>query len=182
VLLNVYDAQVGKRFEWGEAGSARVWAGFRFADVHQDFNASYDGRDAAGSAVTTGNTFQGFGPMVGAEGSVGVWHNFSLYGRASGGLLTGTSTFNLLETNQNGQSVYAAYTSSIRKVVPVATVGIGAGWQSGRLSIQGGYEISYWGSIIDSPRLSSDFSPGKTTTTTESLSLEGFFFRVGWTF
>jgi len=182
VLLNVYDAEVGKRLDWGETGRARVWAGFRFADVTQNFNAFYDGRDAAGSAVTTRNVFQGFGPMVGAEGSIGVWHNLSLYARASGGLLTGTSTFDLVETNQHGQSVYAGYESRIRKVVPVAGVGIGLGWQAGRLSIQGGYEINYWGSIIDSPRLSSDFSPCKTTTTTEALSLEGFFFHVGWAF
>jgi Legionella pneumophila major outer membrane protein precursor len=182
VLLNVYDAEFGRRFELGESCSARIYAGFRFADVNQDFNAYYDGLDAAGSTVTTSNVFRGFGPIVGAEGSVGVGHNFSLYARASGGLLTGTSTFNLLETNQHGQSVYAAYESRIRKVVPVAGVGIGAGWRAGRLSIQGGYEITYWGSIVDSPRLSSDFSPGKTTTTTESLSLEGFFVRVGWQF
>jgi Legionella pneumophila major outer membrane protein precursor len=182
VLQNVYDAEVGRRFELGDGFCGRVFGGFRFADIHNDFSAFYNGLDAAGSNVDTHNDFQGFGPIVGVEGAVSVCGNFQLYARASGGLLTGTSKFGLTETNQNGQSVYAAYDSQTRKVVPVANVGIGAGWHSGRLSVRGGYEISYWGSLIDTTRLSSDFSPGKTTTTSESLSLEGFFLRLGWEF
>ncbi|HEY2784443.1 MAG TPA: Lpg1974 family pore-forming outer membrane protein [Fimbriiglobus sp.] len=182
VLQNVYDAEFGRRIACGDSYSARVYAGFRFADITQDFSAIYDGRDAAGSVVSTTNKFQGFGPIVGFEGAITVWRKFQLYGKASGGLLTGTSNAGLTETNQNGQSVYASYDSSTRKVVPTGTVGIGAGWQAGRLSVKAGYEISYWGSLIDTTRLSSDFSPGKTTTTSESLSLEGFFFRMGWEF
>jgi hypothetical protein len=181
-LQNLYDAEFGRRFELGETCSARVFGGFRFADIKTDFSASYDGRDAAGSLVSTRNEFQGFGPMVGAEGAISVWRKFQIYARASGGLLTGSSTAGLTETNQNGQSVYASYDSTTRKVVPTCTVGIGAGWQAGRLSVRAGYEITYWGSLIDTTRLSSDFSPGKTTTTSESLSLEGFFFRLGWEF
>lgn len=182
VLINTYDAEFGRRFAAGESCTARVFAGFRFADVNQDFSATYDGRDAAGSVVSTRNDFQGFGPIVGVEGAFTVAHRFQFYARASGGLLTGSDSAGLIETNQFGQSVYANYSSNTRRVVPVGTVGIGVGWQAGRLSLRGGYEVSHWGSLIGTTRLSSDFSPGKTTTTYESLSLEGFFFRIGWEF
>jgi hypothetical protein len=182
VLINTYDAEFGRRFELCETVAARVYAGFRFADVNNDFNAAYDGLDAVNSAVLTHNNFNGFGPIVGAEGAIALTPRFQLYARASGGLLTGESTYSLTETNQNGQVVYASYDNRTRKVVPVGTVGIGVGWHAGRLSAKAGYEISYWGSLLDTTRLSSDFSPGKTTTTSESLSLEGFFFRLGWEF
>jgi hypothetical protein len=181
-LLNTYDAEFGRRFEVCETIAARVYAGFRFADVNNDFNATYDGRDAVNSAVTTSNSFRGFGPIVGAEGAIALPHRFQLYARANGGLLTGESIYTLTETNQNGQVVYASYENRTRKVVPVGTVGFGVGWHAGRLSARAGYEISYWGSLLDTTRLSSDFSPGKTTTTSESLSLEGLFFRLGWEF
>lgn len=176
---NVYDVEVGKRIHRGEHVTVRVFGGARFASVHQNFDVRYNGRDAINAIVRTKNNFDGFGPTIGADMSAVVYRGFHLYSRASGGLLTGDLQATTSESNQNGQVGLGGIDGTSRRVVPVAHVGIGGGWSSGRITLRAGYEITNYFGLIEAPRFSSEFAPGRTTTRSEDFSLEGLVVTVG---
>ena len=179
---NLYDLQFGRRFALDEHFAVRAFGGLRFASIRQDFKAYYDGLDATRAAVFAPHQFEGFGPLAGAEAVIVGWHGFHVYGRASGGALTGPSENPILETNGGGSVVYVDSAYNIRKVVPFAAVGFGGGWQYRNFSIRAGYEITHWFDLIDQPRFVDDVGQGKFVSRPANLSLEGLFVQMGLTF
>lgn len=179
---NLYDALMGKRFAIDDNFAVRVFGGFRFTDISQRFNVAYNGLDAIKAAVNTRSAFEGFGPIVGGEAVLGGWHGFHAYARASGGLLTGRSTNSVLETNNAGGTVYVNSRYDVRKVVPVASIAIGGGWQYRNVSIRAGYEVTNFFGLTEPPRFVDDVGQGKVVTRPSYLSLEGFFVQLGFTF
>lgn len=179
---NLYDVQLGRRFAVDDHLALRAFGGLRFASIRQDFHAYYDGLDARQASVSVPSNFQGFGPIVGTEATFAGWKGFHLYARASGGLLTGQSNNPILETNNAGQTVYVNSSYDVRKVVPVASVGVGGGWQYRSVSIRVGYEITNWFNLIDQPRFADDVAQGVLVTRSANLSLEGLFVQFGLTF
>lgn len=182
INYNLYDMFVGKRFVVDDNFAVRTFGGFRFADITQEFNATYDGLDARGAGVGLRSRFQGFGPVAGAEAVLAAQYGFHLYARASGGLLTGLAKNPYFEANDLGKTVYADVGYDVRKVVPLLSVGIGGGWQYKSVWLRGGYEITNYFGLIDQPRFTDDVTPGKFVTQTSNLSLEGLFFQVGMNF
>lgn len=179
---NLYDLQFGRRFALDDHFAVRAFGGLRFASIRQDFKAYYDGLDANRAAVFAPNQFEGFGPLAGAEAVIIGWHGFHVYGRASGGALTGPSENPILETNGGGSVVYVDSSYNIRKVVPFAAVGFGGGWQYRNFSIRAGYQITHWFNLIDQPRFVDDVGQGKFVSRSANLSLEGLFVQMGLTF
>jgi hypothetical protein len=179
---NTYDLNVGKRFAVDDYLALRVYGGMRFASIRQGLNAYYDGLDARAATVSARSNFEGFGPLVGGEMVFAGWKGFHLYARANGGFLTGLSQNPLVETNNAGHTTYANTAYDVRKVVPVAGVGFGAGWQYRTVSIRAGYEIINYFNLTDQPRLVDDLGPGKVVTRPANLSLEGLFVRLGLRF
>lgn len=179
---NAYDILFGKRFAVDEHFAIRMSGGFRFASLRQSFSAFYDGLDARAAAVTADSNFQGFGPIVAGEAVWVGWKGFHLYARASGGLLTGRSDNPLIETNNKGKTTYANTAYEIRKVVPMASAGFGAGWQYRTVTLRVGYEITNYFNAIDQPRFVDDIGVGKIVTRPSNLSLEGLFVQVGLAF
>lgn len=179
---NVYDLLVGRRAAVDEHLAVRAFGGLRFASVRQDFRAFYDGLDARRAGVDLRSEFEGFGPVVGGEAVLAGWRGFHLYGRASGGLLTGPADNPIVEANDGGRSVYARSAYDLRKVVPTTTLGVGGGWQYRTFSFRVGYEITHWFDLVDQPRFVDDFGAGKLVTRPADLSLEGLFVQVGLRF
>jgi len=179
---NLYDMFVGKRFAIDDHFAIRGFAGFRFAQINQRFDTVYNGLDANLAAVNTASRFNGFGPMIGGEAILSVWHGFHGYARASGGLLTGTSDNPQLETNDGGATVYVNTQNNIRKIVPVSSIAIGGGWQYRTVSIRAGYEITQWFGLSEPARFVDDVGQGKLSTRPSNLSLEGFFIQFGLAF
>jgi hypothetical protein len=142
----------------------------------------FDGLDANLAAVRSRSGFDGCGPIVGAEAVVVGWHGLHLYSRAGAGLLTGRSTNRLMETNNADGTVYVDTRYDVRKVVPVASLAVGGGWQYRTVSIRAGYEITHWPGFGEPIRFVDDVSQGKIGTRPAALSLEGFFFQVGLVF
>jgi hypothetical protein len=175
---NVYDAMVARRFAVDEHLALRMLGGMRFADIRQSFNAYYDGIDALQASVRTQSNFQGFGPIVGGEAVWAGWRGFNLYAKASGGMLTGTSSNPLLEGNGNGRAVFANTSYDVRTVVPFTSVGVGGGWQYRTFSVRAGYEITNYFGLINQPRFTDDVSNGKFVPTTGNFSLEGLFVQA----
>jgi hypothetical protein len=179
---NLFDMTAGKRFSLDEHFAVRAFGGLRFASIRQNFQAYYDGRDARSAAVFAPSNFQGFGPIAGGEAVLTAKYGFHLYGKVSGGLITGPSTNPLLETNNSGATVYANTAYDVRKVVPTVSLGVGGGWQYRTVSFRMGYEITHWFGLIDQPRFTDDASRGKFVSRSADLSLEGLFIQVGLAF
>lgn len=178
----LFDAIVGRRMMVDENFALRFIGGFRFAGIREKFNVLYDGADARRAAIDSRSQFRGFGPIVGTESVLGGWSGFHLYSRATLGLLSGLNSNPLLETNDNGATTYVNTINSVRKVVPMGTLSIGAGWQYRTLSIRAGYEITHWQGIYERPRFVDDVSQGKVIPRSSNLTLEGLFVQVGLNF
>jgi len=179
---NVYDLMLGKRFAVDEHFAVRLSGGLRFASIRQSFSAYYDGLDARAATVFNNASFQGFGPVFGGEAVWVGWKGFHLYGRANGGLLSGLSQNPLTEFNNANNTAYAVTNNNIHTVVPVASVGVGAGWQYRTVTIRMGYEITNYFNVIDQPRFVDDVGVGKITTRSANISLEGLFVQMGLAF
>ncbi|MBA4187873.1 MAG: hypothetical protein C0467_07630 [Planctomycetaceae bacterium] len=179
---SLYDMVIGKRLALDNHFAVRAFGGFRFAEINQRFNTLYNGLDAQLAAVNTSSRYSGFGPIVGGEAILTACRGFHGYARASGGLLTGRSRNSLLETNSAGATTYVDSDNNVRKVVPVASIAIGGGWQYRTVSIRAGYEVTQWFGLTEPTRYVDDVGQGKISTRPSNLSLEGFFIQFGLTF
>ncbi|MFO0937963.1 MAG: Lpg1974 family pore-forming outer membrane protein [Gemmataceae bacterium] len=179
---NVWDAVIGRRIVIDERASIRPYAGLSWAIIRQTLDVSYNGGQANQGQVNANSFFNGFGPIVGVEGQFNITEHWNLYARGQGGLFTGTVRNPLLETNNAGLTTYANLNFNTRKVVPMASLAIAGGWQSGRVTIRAGYEVTNWFGLIDQPRLTGELSEGKVVTRSTDLSLEGLFVYFGLTF
>src|SRR5205823_1523142 len=102
---NVFDTVLGRRIVLDEMTALRLFGGFRFASIRQDFAAQYDGGDAIVGRVATATNFDGFGPLVCGEMSVNLHGGFHLYARGSAALMTGSLRNPFTETNNAGQTL-----------------------------------------------------------------------------
>lgn len=179
---NLYDVLVGKRLAFDDNLALRLFAGVRIADITQRFDVRYDGLDARRAAVDTQSAFGGFGPVAGTEAILGGWYGFHAYGRATGGLLTGRSINSFRETNNGGGTVYVDSRYDVTKIVPVASIAIGGGWQYRTVSLRAGYEVTHWFGLTGPLRFTDDVAQGRLVAKSSDLSLEGFFVQVGIVF
>jgi hypothetical protein len=179
IEYNVFDAVMGRRVCLDDTTSLRFFGGVRFASVRQNFSAQYDGGDANMGRVDTSTNFDGFGPLVGGEISINLHAGFHAFARGSAALMTGQLRNPITETNNAGLTTYANLDYSVRRVIPVAGLAIGGGWQHNNVTIRCGYEITNWFGMIDSPRFTGELAEGKFITRSGDLSLEGLFAQVG---
>lgn len=174
----LYDMLAGRRFVISDNLAIRAMAGFRFSDIRQTFGAAYDGLDARRAAVRTRSRFQGFGPTVGAEGTLTAEHGLHLYARGQFGFLSGRGNNQVLETNDRGATTYANVRNDIQREVPFGTIAIGMGWQYRTIALRAGYEVTHWQGIFARPRFTDDVGQGKVINTPSNLSLEGLFIQA----
>jgi hypothetical protein len=179
---NLFDVQLGRRFQIDDHFAMRGYAGFRFADITQTMNAGYNGLDANQAAVSTRSSFNGFGPILGGEAILGGWRGFHAYARFTGGLISGTSANSLVETNDGGNTLYANVPYNVEKVVPVATLAIGGGWQYRSVSLRFGYEVTQWFGLTERVRFTDDVSQGAFISRPGNLSLNGLFIQLGYVY
>jgi hypothetical protein len=176
---NVYDATVGRWVRIDSHTGMRLYGGFRFASIANDFRVQYDGRDANLGRVRVQSNFDGFGPVIGGELATQFGNNWELFARGQSSLLTGTLRNPITETNNAGLTTYAALDYSTRRVIPTLGLAIGAGWHYKNVSLRGGYEIQNWFGMIDTPRFTGELAEAKFTTRSGDLSVEGLFFQLG---
>jgi hypothetical protein len=178
---NVYDVIVGKRLVFDDNFTVRAFGGVRLAQINQRLDTLYNGLDAVNAAVTSSSRFSGAGGLVGAEAVLNVCGGFHGYARATGALITGKSRNALLETNDGNATTYVNTQFSTRKVVPVASIAVGGGWQYRTVSIRAGYEVTNWFGLTEPVRYTDDVG-SQIDTRPSNLSLEGFFVQFGLAF
>jgi hypothetical protein len=175
---NVLDVELGRSLAIGSNTSVRFFGGGRFAWIDQSVGAFYDGVDANHAFAGSSVNFDGAGVRVGAEGRLNLCRGFSAYARCAGSLLAGDFRTNRLETNAGGSIVNVDIGESFDKVVPVAEVGIGIGWEYRNLSIRAGYEFTNWFGLVDLPDFVDDVAQGKFVRRTSDLSLDGLIVQA----
>jgi hypothetical protein len=179
---NVFDVELGRRFQATDRLAVRLFAGPRFAHIDQGLNATYDGGDANHDVVTSHTTFDGGGVRAGAGGNYNLFGGLGLYARGAVSLLAGRVSSCLNETNNNGMTVLTSVGDRIDKVIPVLEMGMGLSWQYGNFRLTAGYEFINWFGLINTPDFVDDVHQGKLTRRSSDLSLDGLVLRAGWSY
>jgi Legionella pneumophila major outer membrane protein precursor len=176
---------LGYRLQVGKSLGLRIFGGLQYSDVKQDMNVAYDGRDFNKATTETANRFQGVGPRFGAEAKVMIAKDLSLFGQGAGALLVGNRETSYRETDNDGADVVASVAQDRKnQFVPVVDLSLGLSWQptlwkQTKLNLATGYEYQHWFNLSESIRFADSSSPGAFTQTQNSLSLRGFFLKLG---
>jgi hypothetical protein len=182
--MDVIDAEVAKRIE-SDGLTLRLSGGVRVAEISQKLGAAYSGATAGAGVVSVSSpiNFTGIGVRVGAEGWWDAWctgyGKLGLYAKGYGSLLSGEFHSRLLQVANNGATPIVDVSDKFDKVVPVAEVGIGIGWQNERMQFRVGYELMNYFNLIDSVDFVDSNSFGKIGHRIGDLSLEGLVVSLG---
>jgi hypothetical protein len=168
----LFDVEIGQRFEPNASTSICIGGGGRFAWIDQNLQAAYTGGTTVLTTVNSPINFYGAGLRFGAEGDWKVYHGLGLYGRMFGSLLDGDFRTSYVEIANGGAAGLSDVSDRIRKIVPVTELGIGVYWQWENWRAQVGYEMANWFGMVDSPDFVSDVT-NKLTYRTGDLSLDG---------
>jgi len=180
LTINTYDIIVGRTWEPAEDLQLRFYGGLRFATIRTRLECLYDGRDADTALADTKSDFGGVGPMFGAEGSLNVGSGFGLFGKANGGLLTGTQRARIFEYNNGGGTLYTDFRDRYAHVVPYLQLGVGMEYRYNGVFLRAGYEVTNWFQVVDRPVFLNDFAEGKLTRRVTNLALDGLFLQAGF--
>jgi hypothetical protein len=179
---NIYDLEVGRWCCLTNTLGVRFFAGGRFAHIDQNLNAFYDGGDANQDMVARQLHFNGGGFRAGAEAMQHLFWGLSLIGRANASLVAGEFHSTLIETNNAGATTLTNFTDRFEKVVPVAEMMLGLGWQYNNLRLTAGYQYINWFGLVNVPTFTDDAHQGKFARQTSDLGLEGVVLRAEWWF
>lgn len=182
INYSLYDLEFGKTLEVDEWTKIRLYSGIRLADIDQSVSANYQGRLADNAFAESRSEFVGAGPILGTELRWKLGAGLSLFGRGHGGLIFGRNRSSLIESNNGGATLYTDLGEVYRPVVPVIGLALGASWCYNGLTISAGYQAINWFGLIQRSALVDDFSEGKILPRSSDLSLDGFFFQLGFDF
>jgi hypothetical protein len=182
ITFNIYDVTAGRTWEVDESARLRLFGGVRLANIRQQFDASYVGRDADAAFVETRHRFDAAGPLFGAETWCGFGNGFGLFGRATGAIVTGTMRAPFTETNNGGATVYTDLRDRYALTVPVVTLGVGVSYEYRGVFVRAGYEVTNWFGLFERPVFVDDFAEGKFVRQPANLALDGFFVQLGLSF
>ena len=179
VNLNLFDVELGKRFDLSESTTARLFAGPRFANIDQKFNALYQGGDVSGTAnrddVRRRLFFDGGGVRAGGEVQWKFFDQIGTYFRGAGSLMAGRYRSDLTETSSNSPIVNVS--EKFTRVVPNLEMGLGLMYETGHWRLSLGYEFSTWFDMAEGLDFVSDAHPAKLGSKTGNLSFDGVVFR-----
>ena len=179
--LTILDLEVRNSLQIGERATLTLLGSFRWADIGQAFNVTYDEIDfAAGGTVTALTSQDGFGLRIGALGRWDVTDHLYVVGGAETSLLHSTTAISLAETN--GPATIVDVADNYSQVLPVLGASAGAGLQYGELTMEMGYEMQAWFDLGDRMSFLDDQHLGVFSHSNHNLLMDGFYFRLGWNY
>jgi hypothetical protein len=179
--FNVIDLLAARPIDVSPTLNVRLYGGGRFAWIDQKLTAIYNAgaSGAMNDVVTSPVYFRGAGVTAGAQGFWKCYHNFGLYGRFTGSLLSGQFRNFLTEANNNGATPIVSVQEKYYQVVPVMELGLGVAWQGEHVRFSVGYELQNWFNMVNSPTFPSPSNIGLPLRRFSDLSLEGLAAQVG---
>lgn len=178
--LNVFDGEIGRRFDVNEGTKVRAFFGPRLANFDQSFTTNYLGSVVSKDSVRRKLTFDGGGLRVGGSADFRVLDSIGLFLRGSAGLMTGRLRSTLEETADNQPIVNVV--DRFNRVVPTADLGVGFSYSRGNLKMSLGYEFQNWFGMIEGMDFADDVTPAKMSRRYTDLGFDGIFFRAEWAF
>jgi hypothetical protein len=179
------DLEAGYTLQPSDRFDLRLFSGLRIADTEQRFNVKYDGADFTNGEFQFKRNFSGIGPRLGAEARVNLGSGFSVFGRASGSLLIGSSKLKLRETNDSGAEVVASVSDrNQQQSIPVAEATLGMNWtqaigKQAAINLGVGYEYQHWFNAFDNARFVDSQAPGAFQTNRGDINFGGLFIEAG---
>lgn len=146
--FNVADAVVGRNFWAGSCVDLRPFAGVRYAQIKQNYDAhlvtnliSSTGPSVAVSDKVDTQKFWGFGPQLGLESDFYLGHGWSLYGNVDGAILYGhtKSTFNDSDRFDSANNTCLSTSNSCSNLWAI-DAGVGVRWEFDYLTLKAGLE------------------------------------------
>jgi hypothetical protein len=180
--FNAHDVEVSRWLPIDQSLDLRLFGGFRWAMIDQDFQNHYQYIYTGGQFPTTIDnqienplSMNGHGIRLGLESQWLMFGGVKLFGRGAGSVLAGNFHERILETSPfnnglPGPAILNENSSSFTRAVPVLEAALGASMECGPWEVSGGYELNTW------------FNLGGRSTTNGSgdIVLDGLFFRVAY--
>ena len=174
---DVFDLEAGYGYRFNESVAIRPFGGLRWANIDQNLNVRYDGRDFTNGVVDNNLTMDGFGFRVGMDGYWHLGHGWSLFGRGAGSVMYGKFRSRLLETDMNGADTIVNVRDNYSQAVPVLETSMGAAWQYEGFQFAAGYELNNWFDLGNRSMFPDNAHEGAYAPASNSILLNGYFFR-----
>jgi hypothetical protein len=176
VNFNLFDLEIGRRFDLGETLDLRVFAGPRYANVDQKLTVQYAGGDVITDDVHHCLCFDGAGLRAGGETHWRILQHLGVYLRGSASLLTGR--FCALRTETANGFAIVDISENYTRVIPMFDLGVGLSFQKGNWRVSAGYEFMNWFNMVDGTDFVDDAHPAKLIRPVGSLGFDGVVFRA----
>ena len=174
---DVFDLEAGYGYRFNESIAIRPFGGLRWANIDQNLNVRYDGRDFTNGVVDNNLTMNGFGFRLGMDGYWHLGHGWSLFGRGAGSVMYGKFQSRLLETNFDGADTIVNVRDDYTQAVPVLETAMGAAWQYESFQFAAGYELNNWFNLGNRSMFPDNAHEGAYAPASNSVLLNGFFLR-----
>lgn len=174
---DVFDLEAGYGYRFNESVAIRPFGGLRWANIDQNLNVRYDGRDFDDGVVDNNLTMNGFGFRLGMDGYWHLGHGWSLFGRGAGSVMYGKFQSRLLETNFSGADTIVNVKDNYNQAVPVLETAMGAAWQYEEFQFAVGYELNNWFNLGNRSMFPDNAHEGAYAPASNSVLLNGYFFR-----
>jgi hypothetical protein len=182
LTMNTFDALLGRTWEATEDFRLRFYGGLRFLTLRNALQSTYDGRDADQAFAENRSNYFGVGPIFGGEARLALFEGFGVFGKANGGLLSGTQRVKLFESNNAGGTPYTDFHDRYGSVIPFVHLGLGLEYQYNGVFLRAGYEVTQYFQAVDRPVFLDDFAEGKLTRRVTDLALDGLFLQAGFNY
>jgi hypothetical protein len=168
--LNVVDVEANWRSLLNDTVGFRAFAGFRWAEIDQKFNNTY--QYTSGITPVTGTVrfpseMNAEGIRFGAEFEWRTCCGLRIFGRGAQSILVADFHMRHFESNTL-HGVVLDLPVNTTQIVPVLEAAAGLAWSRGPWEISGGYEMSNWFNMADLERAS------------QSLFIDGAFVRLAF--
>lgn len=186
----VFDLGMSKRFGLGKGLGARLKGGLRYAKINQTFDIDYVQHVTSTldriADVHIDNKFKGFGPRIGLDMDWDMGHGFGLFGSVTGSLLTGDFKLGMqeIDTTTSGSTTTQVdiTETSKHRMIPVVDMRLGLGYiypinEDMIFTASVGYEWQNWSNMVSARRFNDDVDGQISSTETNNLAFDGFFFR-----
>lgn len=174
---DVFDLEAGYGYRFNESLAIRPFGGIRWANIDQNLNVRYDGRDFDDAVVDNNLTMKGFGFRLGMDGYWHIGRGWSVFGRTAGSVMCGNFSSRLLETNFSGADTIVNVRDQYTQAVPVFETSLGGAWQYEDFQFAAGYELNNWFNLGDRSMFADNVHEGAYAPASNSVLLHGFFVR-----
>lgn len=184
----VIDAGVCFHAQLGSLGAARFWGGARFAKIDSDVSEHlFTAAGVETETLVASTELLGYGIAAGGELRWGFCGGWSVFGRATGGILLSNIEGNARHDVPN--ATLTNVTNEIDRITPFIEMGVGVGWGTQRLLgscvglyVDLGFELTNWFNVLDPLTFVDDVKDSGVDEGTDDLGISAVTLKVTFTF